>query len=77
MANLVVAAVVLFVIGAAVAYIIKEKKKGTRCIGCLWLDSAPESAQANARVKRIPVQLIMQNRPVNFFHLLCNCRQVL
>ncbi|MBQ2803004.1 MAG: FeoB-associated Cys-rich membrane protein [Lachnospiraceae bacterium] len=34
MANLVVAAVVLFVIGAAVAYIIKEKKKGTRCIGC-------------------------------------------
>ena len=34
MANFVVAAVLLTVIGAAITYIIKEKKKGTVCIGC-------------------------------------------
>ncbi len=34
MANLIVGAIVLIVIGAAVVYIIKEKKKGVTCIGC-------------------------------------------
>lgn len=34
MANIVVVAVVLVIIGAAIAYIIKEKKKGVKCIGC-------------------------------------------
>lgn len=34
MANFIVVAVVLVIIGASVAYIIKEKKKGVRCIGC-------------------------------------------
>ena len=34
MADIIVVAVLLIVIGAAVAYIIKEKKKGTVCIGC-------------------------------------------
>lgn len=34
MANLIVAVIVLLVIVAAIAYIVKEKKKGVRCIGC-------------------------------------------
>ena len=34
MANFVVLTVVLVIVGAAVAYIIKEKKRGVKCIGC-------------------------------------------
>ena len=34
MENLIVAAVLLLLIGAAIAYIVKEKKRGVRCIGC-------------------------------------------
>lgn len=32
--NLIVIAVLLLILGGAIAYIIKEKKKGVRCIGC-------------------------------------------
>lgn len=34
MANIIVIAVVSVMIGAAIAYIVKEKKKGVKCIGC-------------------------------------------
>lgn len=34
MADFIVAGVLLIVIGAATAYIAKEKKKGVQCIGC-------------------------------------------
>ncbi|MCI5585027.1 MAG: FeoB-associated Cys-rich membrane protein [Lachnospiraceae bacterium] len=34
MANFIVAAILAIMIGAAILYIVKEKKKGTRCIGC-------------------------------------------
>lgn len=34
MADFIVAAVVVLIIGAATAYIVKEKKKGVQCIGC-------------------------------------------
>lgn len=34
MANLVVGAVVVLILGAAIRYIIKEKKRGVVCIGC-------------------------------------------
>lgn len=34
MADFIVISVVLAVVGLAVAYIVKEKKKGTVCIGC-------------------------------------------
>lgn len=34
MTNLILAAIILIVVGAAVTYIIKEKKKGAVCIGC-------------------------------------------
>lgn len=34
MANIIVIVIVLVIIGAAIAYIVKEKKKGVKCIGC-------------------------------------------
>ena len=34
MTDLIIAVVVFVIVGAATAYIIKEKKKGTKCIGC-------------------------------------------
>lgn len=34
MASVIVAAIILIIIGLAMAYIIKEKKKGIVCIGC-------------------------------------------
>ncbi len=34
MADLIVVAVVLVIVGAAIAYIVKEKRRGVRCVGC-------------------------------------------
>lgn len=34
MVDVIVIVAVAIVVGAAVAYIIKEKKRGTKCIGC-------------------------------------------
>lgn len=34
MADLIIVAVLVVLVGAAMLYIRKEKKKGTRCIGC-------------------------------------------
>ncbi len=34
MENVIIIGILLVVVGAAVLYIWKEKKKGTRCIGC-------------------------------------------
>ena len=34
MTNVIIIAVVAVILGAAIGYIIKEKKRGTVCIGC-------------------------------------------
>lgn len=34
MENLVLTVILVLIIGSAIAYIVKEKKKGVRCIGC-------------------------------------------
>ena len=34
MTSFIVALILLMIVGAAIAYIVKEKKKGTVCIGC-------------------------------------------
>ncbi len=34
MENFIIVVVLLIIVGLAVAYIIKEKKKGVKCIGC-------------------------------------------
>lgn len=34
MADFIVVVILLIVVGSAIAYIVKEKKKGVTCIGC-------------------------------------------
>ena len=34
MANIIIVIVLIVLVGAAVFYIVKEKKKGSKCIGC-------------------------------------------
>ena len=34
MENILIIAILLVIVGCAVAYVIKEKKKGVKCIGC-------------------------------------------
>lgn len=34
MENFIIVAIILLIVGGAVAYIIKEKKKGAVCVGC-------------------------------------------
>ena len=34
MENLIIAAILLVILGAAIAYIVKAKKRGVKCIGC-------------------------------------------
>lgn len=34
MADIIVGGIVLLALGVAIAYIVKEKKKGVKCIGC-------------------------------------------
>ena len=34
MKNLIVIAIIIAILGLAIGYIIKQKKKGTKCIGC-------------------------------------------
>lgn len=34
MENFIVGLIIVVIIGAAIAYIVKEKKKGAKCIGC-------------------------------------------
>lgn len=34
MENLIIIGILLVIVGAAILYMWKEKKKGTRCIGC-------------------------------------------
>lgn len=41
MTDWIVAAVLLVIIGGAVVYIIKQKKKGVNCIGCPMAGNCP------------------------------------
>ena len=34
MADLIVVGIIFIIVGVSIAYIVKEKKKGVRCIGC-------------------------------------------
>lgn len=34
MANFIIGAIVVLIVGSAIAYIIKAKKSGAKCIGC-------------------------------------------
>lgn len=41
MANFIVAGILVLIVGAAVTYIVKEKKKGVKCIGCPAAGNCP------------------------------------
>lgn len=41
--DIIVIAVIVLIVGAAVAYIIKAKRKGQKCIGCPYSASCPSS----------------------------------
>ena len=45
MADIIVIAVVVAIVGLAMAYIRKEKKKGARCIGCSHAGECAKRAQ--------------------------------
>ena len=46
MADIIVGIILILLIGGAVAYIVKEKKKGTKCIGCPAAEAAPTAGNA-------------------------------
>ena len=41
MTDLIVIGILIVIIGAAIIYIMKEKKRGTRCIGCPAAGNCP------------------------------------
>ena len=52
MADFIVAVILIAMIGGAVAYIIKAKKSGVKCIGCPAAEAAP--AAGNFRRRSLP-----------------------
>lgn len=47
MANFVVILVIASIVGVAMAYIVKEKKKGTKCIGCPSAGTCPHNGKCS------------------------------
>ena len=43
MTNVIVILIVLAIVGAAIAYIVREKKRGVKCIGCPAAATCPNS----------------------------------
>ena len=48
MTNVIVVAVLVLVVGAAITYIVKEKKKGAVCIGCSHAGSCGKKGQGDS-----------------------------
>ena len=44
-------AVIVLVVGGAIAYIIKAKRRGKKCIGCPYGDSCPSKGACNCQDK--------------------------
>ena len=49
MANIIIAAILMIGIGAAIAYIVKEKRKGTACIGCSYAGTCTSKNNQNSQ----------------------------
>ncbi|WP_081675265.1 MULTISPECIES: FeoB-associated Cys-rich membrane protein [unclassified Butyrivibrio] len=47
MVNIVAGAVIVVIVGLAIRYIYKEKKKGTHCIGCPMAGNCHKYGKAN------------------------------
>lgn len=48
MTDIIVAIFLAGIIGAAIAYIIKTKKKGTKCIGCPYASACGKNTDCNS-----------------------------
>ncbi len=44
--DIIAVAVILLIVGGAIAYIVKAKKSGKKCIGC------PDSCSCNAKIRK-------------------------
>ncbi len=44
--DIIVVAVIVLVIGGAVAYILREKKRGKKCVGCPYANSCSEKGNS-------------------------------
>jgi len=44
-ADLIAVAVLVLILGGAIAYIMKEKKRGVKCVGCPYADSCAAKAK--------------------------------
>ncbi len=45
MDNFIVIAVVVLILGCAITYIVKEKKKGVKCVGCPYAESCGKTSE--------------------------------
>ncbi len=52
MADLIIGLIVLALIGAAITYIVKQKKKGVSCIGCSMAGTCPSKNKGGCSCKR-------------------------
>jgi len=52
MADFVVIVILAAIVGAAVVYIIKEKKKGTACIGCPFADTCGSGGSCSCHTEK-------------------------
>ena len=46
--DIIAIAVIAAVVGLAVMYILKERKKGNKCIGCPYADACAKKAKENS-----------------------------
>lgn len=45
MTNVIAAAIAILILGAAIAYIVREKRRGVKCVGCPDADVCARRAQ--------------------------------
>ena len=50
--DLIVGAVILLILGGAVAYLIRAKKKGRKCVGCPYCDSCGTNKKSACNDKK-------------------------
>lgn len=51
MQNILIGLIILIIVGLAILYIVKEKKKGTRCIGCSSSGTCPHCNRKKNNIK--------------------------
>ena len=51
-ANIIAAVVVIGIVGGAVAYMVRSKKKGAHCIGCPYAGSCSKASSCGTSAKQ-------------------------